>query len=81
MYMYKSFFFCNSFFEMKVNLGIKNFKIAFISVLFKYNKALIREQCCSVARSTADPDLSGSNPPQAKREFLWAQEMNLRGST
>ena len=30
------------------------------------------------ARFTADPEIRGSNP---KREFLWTQEMNLRGST
>ena len=34
-----------------------------------------------VARSPADREVRGSNPTLAKREFLWPQEMILRGST
>ena len=31
--------------------------------------------------SSADREVRGSNPTLAQREFLRAQEMNLRGST
>ena len=34
-----------------------------------------------VARSPADREVRGSNPTLALREFLWEQDMNLRGST
>ena len=34
-----------------------------------------------VARSTEDREVRGLNPILAQREFLRAQEMNLRGST
>ena len=34
-----------------------------------------------VARSPVDRGVSSSNPTLAYREFLWAQEMNFRGST
>ena len=36
--------------------------------------------CSVVVRSTADQDVPGSNPILANSEFLWAQEINLRGS-
>ena len=35
----------------------------------------------SGAHLTEDRDVPGSNPALAYRKFLWAQEMNLRGST
>ena len=34
-----------------------------------------------VARLTADQEVPGSNPTIAQHDFLWAQEMNLRGCT
>ena len=34
-----------------------------------------------VVHLTADRGVPSSNPTLAKHEFLWAQEMNLRGST
>ena len=34
-----------------------------------------------VARSTEDREVPGWNPTLAEREFLWVQDMNLRGST
>ena len=37
--------------------------------------------CPVVAHSNADRKVIGSNSALAQREFLWAQEMNLRGST
>ena len=51
---------------------------------FRWNPRLMfyfKQNNVAVERSPADRVVRGSNPTVALREFLWAQEMKLRGFT
>ena len=59
------------------------FDIHFKATCLYVNVKGIKKRCIGpvVVCSTADRKAPGSNPILAKHEFLWAQEMNLQGST